>query len=67
MPVYEYKCDKCGHTFDVFQRIGDDGSELKCPVCGEAKPVKLFSAFASTGGGLTPSFGESSCGTGGFG
>lgn len=24
MPTYEYECTKCGHRFDVFQKISDD-------------------------------------------
>lgn len=32
MPTYEYRCDKCGHQFDVFQRITDDPVS-KCTEC----------------------------------
>lgn len=32
MPTYDYKCDKCGHEFERFQRISD--APLKrCPEC----------------------------------
>ena len=24
MPIYEYRCDKCGDSFDVLQRMSDD-------------------------------------------
>jgi len=51
MPIYEYKCSSCGHRFDVLQRIGADGSDLTCPSCGAAKPDKMLSACATTGGG----------------
>jgi putative FmdB family regulatory protein len=33
MPIYEYKCDKKGHTFDVMQSFSDDPIEV-CEVCG---------------------------------
>lgn len=46
MPIYEYKCSKCGHVFEAFQRLGADGSELSCPQCGTARPDKLFSTIA---------------------
>ncbi len=49
MPIYEYRCVKCSHVFDAFQRVGADGSNLQCPVCGAEKPEKLFSAFAASG------------------
>lgn len=24
MPIYEYKCEKCGHTFEVIQKFSDE-------------------------------------------
>ncbi|PIZ66419.1 MAG: FmdB family transcriptional regulator, partial [Candidatus Marinimicrobia bacterium CG_4_10_14_0_2_um_filter_48_9] len=30
MPTYEYKCEKCGHRFDVFQRMTDEALKT-CP------------------------------------
>ena len=33
MPTYEYKCSRCGHQFEVFQRISEDPIE-KCEKCG---------------------------------
>lgn len=67
MPIYEYRCRQCGHTFDAFQRVGADGSDLVCPKCNAAKPEKLFSSFASSGAAPSFSSGISSgCGSGGF-
>jgi putative FmdB family regulatory protein len=34
MPTYEYQCGKCGHRFEVFQRIVDPPVR-DCPKCGE--------------------------------
>jgi putative FmdB family regulatory protein len=47
MPTYEYKCDACGHTFDLFQSIKAN-SIKKCPSCGKNKIKRLI----SMGGGL---------------
>jgi putative FmdB family regulatory protein len=33
MPIYEYKCGKKGHKFDVMQSFSDDPIEV-CEVCG---------------------------------
>ena len=33
MPLYEYKCDTCGATFEVIQRFSDPPID-KCRVCG---------------------------------
>ncbi len=61
MPIYEYRCRSCEHTFDVLQRLGEDGKNLVCPQCGESEPEKVFSAFASGGGEtIAPSGGCSS-------
>jgi putative FmdB family regulatory protein len=35
MPLYEYKCDACGATFEVIQRFSDPPVEM-CRVCGAA-------------------------------
>jgi len=32
MPTYEYKCERCGHQFELFQKISDP-PETKCPRC----------------------------------
>ncbi|HEY3278335.1 MAG TPA: zinc ribbon domain-containing protein [Syntrophorhabdaceae bacterium] len=33
MPIYEYKCTKCGKTFEIFQKIADDPLS-ECRACG---------------------------------
>jgi len=44
MPTYEYKCEKCGITFERFQKITEEPIK-KCPECGG--PVRrLISAGA---------------------
>jgi putative FmdB family regulatory protein len=32
MPTYEYKCSRCGHQFEQFQRITEPPRKL-CPKC----------------------------------
>ena len=41
MPIYEYRCDHCGHEFSRQQRF-DEEPVGKCPNCGK-RPRKLFS------------------------
>ncbi len=52
MPIYEYVCKKCGHLFDVLQKISDDPLNY-CPECGEPELRKRVSApaFRLKGGG----------------
>lgn len=33
MPIYEYRCRKCGHEFEEWQKITDPPVE-KCTMCG---------------------------------
>jgi putative FmdB family regulatory protein len=49
MPIYEFRCKKCGETFEALCRIGDEGSDLVCPTCGTKAPEKIFSVFAAAG------------------
>jgi putative FmdB family regulatory protein len=35
MPTYGYRCEKCGHTFEVLQRMTDEAG-ASCPACGAA-------------------------------
>ncbi len=46
MPIYEYCCQKCGHCFEVLQKLGEGGELLACPQCGATKPVKKVAACA---------------------
>jgi putative FmdB family regulatory protein len=34
MPIYEYGCKHCGHTFEVSQSMKDDPLRI-CPQCGK--------------------------------
>jgi len=49
MPVYEYKCLRCGVKFESLQRLGAAGEGISCPKCGAPNPVKQFSVFAVSG------------------
>jgi putative FmdB family regulatory protein len=49
MPIYEYKCRKCGTKFEMLQRMGATNDGVSCPKCGASKPTKQFSVFMSSG------------------
>ncbi|MBN2887032.1 MAG: zinc ribbon domain-containing protein [Chromatiaceae bacterium] len=52
MPIYEYRCDSCGHELEAMQKISD-APLTDCPACGEPALKKLISAagFRLKGGG----------------
>ena len=43
MPIYEYKCQNCGHYFEVLQRISAEPL-CACPECKKNSLKKLVSA-----------------------
>jgi putative FmdB family regulatory protein len=52
MPIYEYRCDACGHELEKIQRISD-AVLTDCPECGRDELRRLVSApgFRLKGGG----------------
>jgi putative FmdB family regulatory protein len=60
MPLYEYRCDACGHVTEIIQRLGK-AAPPPCPNCGGATH-KMVSApaiqFKGTGWYVTDYAGE---------
>lgn len=46
MPIFEYRCRKCDHCFEVLIRNSAEESTLQCPRCEGGEPEKLLSTFA---------------------
>ncbi|MEL6107902.1 MAG: FmdB family zinc ribbon protein [Planctomycetota bacterium] len=46
MPTYDYECDACGYTMELFQGINDPVKK-KCPECGKLKLKRLFGTGAA--------------------
>ena len=42
MPIYEYRCKKCGKTFEYMQRM-TDAPKKKCEACGASALERLIS------------------------
>jgi putative FmdB family regulatory protein len=43
MPIYEYECQKCGHTLEALQKLSDKPLR-ECPECGRHQLKRLVSA-----------------------
>jgi putative FmdB family regulatory protein len=43
MPLYEYSCQKCAHTFEA---LVFDGEAIACPECQSKRLERLFSVPA---------------------
>ena len=56
MPIYEYRCEECGETFDKFVRSMRTNFQVECPQCHSKRCKKSISLFgASVSGGGTAS------------
>ncbi|MEA1889140.1 MAG: FmdB family zinc ribbon protein [Pseudomonadota bacterium] len=45
MPIYEYKCEECGHQMEAIQKFSDDPL-TECPKCKKQALKKMLSASA---------------------
>ena len=63
MPLYEYKCPKCGLKFELLRSFRQANEGVSCPRCHSAAE-RLLSAFVSHSTddmGFTKTLGGSSC------
>lgn len=56
MPIYEYRCNKCGAEFEDLVSLSDRDTPRECPACGAKDSSRKVSVFAS------PGCGSGSCG-----
>ena len=61
MPIYEYRCKKCGHV-SAFLEKPNSSKAHACKGCGSKATEKVFSTFAAQSGGSSSA--ASSCPTG---
>ncbi len=54
MPIYEYRCKKCGAEFEQMRSMADMDKRSKCPKCASraiARKVSMSFAIVSSSGG----------------
>lgn len=53
MPTYDYKCIKCGHSFEIFHGVNEKPQAV-CPKCGSLaqKQISLHSGLIFKGSGF---------------
>jgi putative FmdB family regulatory protein len=56
MPIYEFRCPKCGEVFEELV-LGKEG-HVPCPCCGSPKSEKLLSCCTFKSAGAGPSMGS---------
>jgi len=60
MPLYEYRCRKCGHVMEVLENVDASGRHT-CEKCGSRSMEKMVSTF---GVGASTRSSGGSCPTG---
>ncbi len=60
MPIFEYRCKKCGHVTSFLEKPGSRQSH-GCEKCGSKATEKMFSTFSAKSGASSSA---SSCATG---
>ena len=64
MPLYEYRCEACGVTFEKLLPRAESQKKVPCPQCGSVRVRRLFSGFAiGKSGSSTSSSSVASCPT----
>ncbi|HEY5866737.1 MAG TPA: zinc ribbon domain-containing protein [Candidatus Tectomicrobia bacterium] len=46
MPIYEFRCEVCEHTFSLYFRTATAPPPDQCRYCGSSNLQRLFSSFA---------------------
>lgn len=46
MPIYEFRCEACEHTFSLYVRTTTAPPPSQCRACGSPSLQRLFSSFA---------------------
>ncbi len=63
MPIYEFRCDRCGHEFEELVSWRDiEEKRVRCPNCGSNEVRRRLSLFIT---GSRGSRSGSSCGPSG--
>lgn len=73
MPIYEFMCEHCKHTFELLSIGQTDKVEMRCPQCMSPHIQRLMSAasFSISGGAgngsCSPSLRNNTCSSGSCG
>lgn len=58
MPIFEYKCGKCGYVFEQLCMRKDEDCAV-CPSCGSREAARIMSMFSSGKSGMFGGIGSS--------
>ena len=47
MPMYEYRCQKCGKCYEMLRKMQDADRDLECPECQSRDVERQLSTFSA--------------------
>ncbi len=65
MPLYEYRCQECGHKFELRRNMSASDEPANCPECSSdqsERQVSLFISMVKDSPSTTSSGGGCGCG-----
>lgn len=65
MPIYEFRCNACGHRFEKLCPMGENGANIDCPKCKTGRPHRVMSSFSAKSTGDAGFSGPAAAGGGG--
>lgn len=68
MPIFEFRCVKCGNVFEKILVKSDEKAEMECPECKSdllERVVSRTNHVMARGSGEQPKITARSCGSGG--
>jgi len=62
MPIYEYRCNRCGEVSEILVGVGSDGEIVTCKHCGSNDLEKILSVASFTFSDSSRASGTTCCG-----
>lgn len=50
MPIYNFRCEECGRSFDLLVGAPNEERKIKCSHCGSKRVEKNLTTFGIKGG-----------------
>lgn len=63
MPIYEYKCEECGHKFESLRSMKDADAPIICERCNGLNTRRELSVCFTHGSEKSTGTASSSCGS----
>ncbi|NLW73054.1 MAG: zinc ribbon domain-containing protein [Chloroflexi bacterium] len=61
MPIYEYKCPSCQHTFEAIRKMAEADDPISCPACRQQVSNRMISVCNAISEGQSLTHSGSSC------